>query len=114
MDIDEYTNGVVDEILGWLFKLVTEAWRNNVPAKINRDDFIRHKNKAIQSRKTLIINKLIYEIGDLTSEHYEAEQSNIYVQQLKLINKAERDIKMRFMNAWQAFMPGRFYLKKVI
>jgi hypothetical protein len=93
LDIDEYTDGVVDEILGWLFKSVTEAWRKNVPAKINRDDFIRHKNKAIQSRKTLIINKLIYEIGDLTSEHYEAEQSNVYVQQLKLINKAERDIK---------------------
>lgn len=93
LDNDEYANGIVDEVLGWTFKVVTDAWRKNAPANINRDDFIRHKNTVIQNRKNIIINKLIYEIGDITSDKYESQKSNTYVQQLKLINKKDRDIK---------------------
>ncbi|MCU0442342.1 MAG: hypothetical protein MUE96_08090 [Bacteroidia bacterium] len=90
---EEVANAVINSTLGWLFNQVTTAWRNKQPALIERDDFIRVKNRELSSYRDKVINDKIFQLGEVTKDIEIAEHQNNYIKQLKLINVPQEELQ---------------------
>lgn len=88
---DDSIDSILNELKGWLFTGIVEAWRTKKPAIIERDDFINLKNKLITNNLEKIVNEKIYEIGQISPIIQDSHFNNIYIKQLSIINSEEEE-----------------------
>lgn len=89
LDDDEYSLKIIDELIGWVFKEVTNAWKQKLPAFIERDSFMRKKNNSIKDQKFSTFNDIVKEV---TKERQEQEMDEVFVKQLLAIECNEREV----------------------
>jgi hypothetical protein len=94
LDIEtpEQNEFIINELIGWLYKNVTESWRNKTPAFISRDDFMREKINIQTTFRQVIVNQLLIELGEIPEEEKRVQWKNRYVEQLEIIGCTKDDI----------------------
>lgn len=88
----EQNEFIINELTGWLFKNVLDAWRNKKAAFISRDDFVREKINIQTNFRQALVNQLIIQLGEIPEEQQRAEWNNRYVKQLEIIGCTTDDI----------------------
>jgi hypothetical protein len=94
LDIEtpEQNEFIINELIGWLYKNVTEMWRKKMPAFVSRDDFMREKINIQTTFRQTLVNQLIIELGEIPEAQKRTQWKNRYVKQLEIIGCTTDDI----------------------
>lgn len=89
---DEDADAIIEEVCGWTYYQVVDAWRAKKPAIIERDSFIRRKNRSITARIRKAFNDNAIEISAITQADHEKHFESQFVEQLRIINCDQDEI----------------------
>ncbi len=93
MKATDQNSSIIRELLGWVFGQVVNAWRNKIPAFIDRNAFHREKINIITNYRQSVIDEYIIELGKVPKADERVEWNNRYVKQLQLIRCTKEDIQ---------------------
>jgi hypothetical protein len=80
-----HSDSIVDELLGWVHKMASEAWRQGKPAWIQRDHFVNQLHAIIERRKRQISRERAEHLIPVTDEKVGEEKARPFVKQLHLV-----------------------------
>ncbi|ARS35816.1 ABC-three component system protein [Pontibacter actiniarum] len=92
LDNDEFAEGIINELYGWVYSQVVDAWRERKLGLVERDAFIRQKNNAIKTRTEQLFNDSVIDVSKVGIGDTEAERGSGYVRQLQIINCTDDEI----------------------
>lgn len=84
----------IERLIGYVFNIAVEAWRNNKPAIIERDDFMRLKNTLISDRFKDTFNEETVRVADIVIDNERQNGKSTYIKQLELIELNDDEIRL--------------------
>jgi len=88
------TDFYIERLTGYVFNIAVEAWRNNKPAIIERDDFMRLKNSLISDRFKDVFNEETVRVADIVIYNERKNGKSTYIKQLELIELNDDEIRL--------------------
>jgi len=85
-------NSVVDELLGWIHRLILKNWQNQKAGWIARDSFINQFHAILDQRKRTITRERSANLIEIDDEKISNEKGSTFVKQLYLVTEDEAEI----------------------
>jgi hypothetical protein len=79
------SDSIADELLGWLHRTALDAWQQNIPAWIKRDNFVNQLHAIIDRRKRQIKRERAENLIPVSDDKIGQEKGSPFVKQIYLV-----------------------------